>query len=374
MCGECSGTPDASIKTMDRRRFLKLGGAGLASAAAIGTFGPHRLMAQTSSGASLAAEFRAAEEEYGVPEELLLAMGYVNTLWEMPPPGVSDYQEGDLHGRGAYGTMQLFQNPSRDTLGTAAGLTGLSESRLKMDRASNVRGGAAMLADIAGQNKPSGLEGWQEAVAEYGDGPLYAQEVYETLESGASLTNSTGESLRLEAQEEEVEAPTVYTTQGRSADYGRAGWRPAYRGNFTNASRGVKKIDFIVIHVAEGSKSGTINWFQNRRANVSAHYVVGRNGSIAQCVRNADIAWHAGNWPVNKRSIGIEHAGYGSNRRTWTRRMVRSSAKLSAQLCRRFNIPADRGHIFGHRRASATLCPGRHFDRDRYIRLVRRFK
>jgi len=377
MCGECSGTPEASIKTMDRRRFLQLGGAGLAgvitATAATGAFGPRRLMAQTLSGTSLAAEFRAAEKAYGVPEELLLAMGYVNTLWEMPPPAVSDYQEGDLHGRGAYGTMQLLQNPSRDTLGMAAALTGLSENRLKRDRASNVRGGAAVLAKIARRSKPSGLEGWQEAVAEYGGGPLYAQEVYETLESGASLTNSTGESLRLEAQEV-VEAPVIYRTQGRVADYGRAAWHPAYGGNFTNANRGARKIDFIVIHVAEGSKSGTINWFQDSRANVSAHYVVGRSGGIAQCVRNADIAWHAGNWPVNTRSIGIEHAGYGKYSGTWTRRMVRSSAKLSAHLCRKFNIPADRDHIFGHRQASATLCPGKHFDRNRYIRLVRRFK
>jgi hypothetical protein len=28
-------------------------------------------------------------------------MGYVNTLWEMPPPEASDYVEGHLHGRGA---------------------------------------------------------------------------------------------------------------------------------------------------------------------------------------------------------------------------------------------------------------------------------
>jgi N-acetyl-anhydromuramyl-L-alanine amidase AmpD len=62
-------------------------------------------------------------------------------------------------------------------------------------------------------------------------------------------------------------------------------WRPAYRGNYTNANRGAAKIDYIVIHIAQGSYSDTINWFQDPRANVSAHYVISRRGRIAQCVR-----------------------------------------------------------------------------------------
>ena len=33
---------------------------------------------------TLEQEFRAAAAEYGVPVELLKAMGYVNTRWEMP--------------------------------------------------------------------------------------------------------------------------------------------------------------------------------------------------------------------------------------------------------------------------------------------------
>ena len=58
-------------------------------------------------------------------------MGYYNTLWEMPPPSASAYRKGDPEGRGDYGMMQLTQNPSRNTLGKAAKLTGLSGDRLK---------------------------------------------------------------------------------------------------------------------------------------------------------------------------------------------------------------------------------------------------
>ena len=62
---------------------------------------------------SLIAEFESAATEYGVPQDLLLAMGYVNTMWEMPPPRMTAYREDDIHGRGAYGIMQLVRNPGR---------------------------------------------------------------------------------------------------------------------------------------------------------------------------------------------------------------------------------------------------------------------
>ncbi len=73
---------------------------------------------------SLDTEFEVAAKEYEVPKELLLAMGYVNTRWEMPPPEASDDEEvepgeGSSEARGSYGIMQLVQNPSEDTLGEA---------------------------------------------------------------------------------------------------------------------------------------------------------------------------------------------------------------------------------------------------------------
>jgi hypothetical protein len=83
---------------MNRQDFLRLGGAGLAGAILLGTRGG-TVLAQT--GSSLKAELAAAAAKYEVPKELLMAMGYVNTLREMPPPEASDYVEGHLHWRGA---------------------------------------------------------------------------------------------------------------------------------------------------------------------------------------------------------------------------------------------------------------------------------
>lgn len=363
-----------SLGEMERREFLRISGAGLAGAVLLGTAASsgRRVLAQTRS--SLAAEFEAAAREYGVPRELLLAMGYVNTRWEMPPPSVDAYREGDIHGRGAHGIMQLVQNPWEDTLGEATRLTGLSEERLKNDRAANIRGGAAVLAGMQGSDRPQGLNGWQEALSEYGGIDLYATEVYETLQSGASATISTGESVKVAPQD--VEVPRILATQRtRRADYRHAVWRPAYRGNYTNGNRGAKQIDKIVIHIAQGSYSGTISWFRNRHSNVSAHYVVGERGKVTQCVRNEDIAWHAGHWGYNERSIGVEHSGYASSPGAF-RGTYRTSARLSAYLARRYNIPVDRKHFVLHRNVPRvnTACPGRYFDYDTYLRLVRRYK
>jgi hypothetical protein len=353
---------------MDRREFLRLGGAGLAGAVLLGTAGG-RVFAQ--SGTSLEAEFEAAAEEHGVPQELLMSMSYVNTEWEMPPPETTPYREGDIHGRGAYGIMQLLEEPVGVSLVRGAELTELSKETLKNDRAANILGGAAVLAEIQGPEKPADLNGWQQAVSEYGGIDLYAEEVYETLQSGASATISTGESLELPPQD--VEVPQVFSPQARG--YRRAVWRPAHRRNYSNRDRGPKNIDLIVIHIAEGSYSGTISWFKNRRSRVSAHYVVGGEDKVAQCVRNQDIAWHAGNWSYNRRSIGIEHAGYASDRDAWEGKYS-TSAKLSAYLSRRYGVPVNRDHFVLHRNVPGVSkpCPGPHFDYDRYLRLVQEYK
>ena len=362
--------------TMNRREFLRLGGAGLAGATLLGTAGG-RVLAQTES--SLKAEFETAARKYQVPVELLLAMGYYNTLWEMPPPSASAYRKGATEGRGDYGIMQLTQNPSRNTLGKAAKLTGLSKAQLKNDRSANIEGGAAFLSDLVGKTKPKKLDGWQEALTQYADTDLYASQVYGVLKGGASLTISTGERLKLSPQD--VEVPQVYTAQSGATNYWLAAWRPAASCNYTNSDRetsyDVKK---IVIHVAQGSYSGTVSWLENCAAGASAHYVVSSKGGMAQCVRNENIAWHAGWWDTNTHSIGIEHAGYIDNPEWFTRSMYHTSARLSAWLCKKYKIPMDRKHIISHSQVPGCSgsgggidChtdPGPYWNWKMYMRLI----
>jgi len=203
------------MRGMNRRRFLKLSGAGIAGSALLGITGSGSVLArEPSSSPQLVEEFEKAATEYGVPKGLLLAMGYVNTRWEMPPPEASEYEPGDLHGWGGYGIMHLVKNPSADTLGAASELTGIPEDELKTDRRSNVLGGAALLAASQGSGKPTRLGEWFGALAGRGRAPgrafkapsgigggeLYAGQVFETLRSGASATTRGGERIALEAQ------------------------------------------------------------------------------------------------------------------------------------------------------------------------------
>src|SRR3954454_2969320 len=80
--------------------------------------------------------------------------------------------------------------------------------------------------------------------------------------------------------------------------------------NFTQAKRPMGAIRFIVIHVSEGSFDGTVAWLRDPRAHASANFVVSRDGKVQELVPLHDIAWHAGNWAVNTRSVGIENVGF----------------------------------------------------------------
>src|SRR5262245_58829212 len=74
-------------------------------------------------------------------------------------------------------------------------------------------------------------------------------------------------------------------------------WQPAASCNFQASSRpGAYPILYVVIHKVQGSAPGAASWFQNCAAGVTAHYVFNNtNGFCYQCVREKDIAWHAGN-------------------------------------------------------------------------------
>ena len=193
---------------ISRGGFLKLTGAGVAGVFALGIMGSGGVLAQTQ----LRGEFDAAAEKYSVPVELLLAMGYVNTRWEMPQPAASNFEEEELDGKGLFGIMALVRNPSADTLGEASALTGISEDKLKTDRQSNIMGGAALLAKSQGE-KPFRLGEWlgavngdggngraYDAIGGIGGGELYVDQVLDTLKGGAEAEISTGEKIVLAPQ------------------------------------------------------------------------------------------------------------------------------------------------------------------------------
>ena len=145
-------------------------------------------------------------------------------------------------------------------------------------------------------------------------------------------------------------------------------YKPANQKNYKKGRS--SSIDLIVIHTMEGSLNGSVSWFQNPDAKVSAHYLVGKNGDIVQMVKDEDTAWHC--IGVNSRSIGIEHEGYESFG-NFPVQMLEASAKLVSSLCKGHKIPIDRRHIMGHNEVPNNnhKDPGKFWDWDVYMEMVR---
>jgi len=136
--------------------------------------------------------------------------------------------------------------------------------------------------------------------------------------------------------------------------------------------RGTYKPEAIVIHIMDGSLSGTDSWFATVASQVSAHYGIGKTGEIHQYVAEVDQAWHAGRvarptWKgihdgvnPNLYTIGIEHEGQPLVNDVWPEAMKQSSAELVADIAKRWSIPLDRDHVIGHYQifADKPNCPG----------------
>ncbi|MBL8047832.1 MAG: N-acetylmuramoyl-L-alanine amidase [Chthonomonas sp.] len=158
-------------------------------------------------------------------------------------------------------------------------------------------------------------------------------------------------------------------------DYASALWNPAYSGNYSTSNRpSTYPITHVVIHIMEGTYSGSISWFQNPSSNVSAHYMVrSSDGQITQMVREKDIAWHAGVTFYNQQAVGIEHEATSTSTSWYTDNLYWASARLTRYLTAKYNIPLTRTYIIGHRETGrATTCPGPYWDFDnKYMPLLK---
>jgi N-acetylmuramoyl-L-alanine amidase len=126
-------------------------------------------------------------------------------------------------------------------------------------------------------------------------------------------------------------------------------------------------IDALVLHHT-GTQSvtvdlATLRWTRGSNR-VSAHYLVGPDGTVYQLVPDKMAAWHAGHSEllgqavpsVNLRSLGIEITNEGTGQTPFTEAQYRALEQLVPYLARRYHIPKN--HIVGHR----DVAPGRKFD------------
>ncbi|WP_055556515.1 N-acetylmuramoyl-L-alanine amidase [Streptomyces sp. NBRC 110028] len=373
--------------------------------------------------------FAAAAKEHRVPLSVLLGVSYLQSRWDghrgapsvtggYGPMHLTDaftalsaaphHSQGTEDARGDQArplrvpeasVPEPRQLPARlRTLDRAAELTGLSAAALRGDAAANVRGGAALLA---AEQKKLGLPpsedpaDWYAAVAAYSGADsataaaVFADDVYDVIRGGAARTTGDGERVTLDAapqvtpdrrqlrslglpdpkRDPHVEAPDNVSCEWIPAPYEQFGDNDY--GNHDLGNRPLSQmIDYIVIHDTEGSWDTTIKLVQDPTY-VSWQYTLrSSDGHIAQHVPLKDVAWHAGNWYVNAKSIGLEHEGFLTAPDAWyTEAMYRSSARLVKWLARRYGIPLDRQHILGHDNVpgtTATTIKGMHTDPGPY--------
>ncbi|MFJ4201291.1 N-acetylmuramoyl-L-alanine amidase [Streptomyces sviceus] len=390
------------------------------------------------SSAGLQRAFATAAAEYHVPQSVLLGVSYLQSRWDTHagapsvtggygPMHLTDartalasaphHSEGTEDARGDSARAALLPDtkvpepaelPARlETLPKAAELTGLSTQDLRTDPAANVAGGAALLAAAQqdlGEPLSQDPADWYGAVARFSGADdsataaAYANDVFDVLRTGEARTTDAGQQVALAGRPNlapdtaqlartglrklnsgSTECPKTVSCEWIPAPYEEFGDNDY--GNHDLGDRPASQsIKYIVIHDTEGAWEGVLNLVQDPTY-VSWNYTLrSTDGHIAQHVKAKDVAWHAGNWYINAKSIGLEHEGFLANPDAWyTEAMYRSSARLVKYLSAKYGIPLDRQHILGHDNVpgptTSTVAgmhtdPGPYWDWRHYFELL----
>ena len=135
--------------------------------------------------------------------------------------------------------------------------------------------------------------------------------------------------------------------------------RPAYRVNTTNF--GMRKPNIVVIHyTAQKSCEQTLQTFTKAATQVSAHYVICKDGTLHHMLNDYLRAWHAGsgkwgnNNDVNSSSIGIEIDNNGLD--SFSLAQLNTLYGVLAFIKKAYNIPTS--NFIGH----SDIAPSRKTD------------
>jgi len=113
----------------------------------------------------------------------------------------------------------------------------------------------------------------------------------------------------------------------------------------------LRKPNYVIIHhTAQNSCEQTLKTFTMQKTQVSAHYVICKDGTIHHMLNDYLRAWHAGaaRWgndaDINSASIGIELDNNGYE--NFTQEQISSLLKLLTALKKQYNIPQQ--NFIGH--------------------------
>lgn len=309
--------------------------------------------------AGLDDDFARASRATGVPADLLKAVAYVETQWQMVDG--HDEHEGRQGGAGIFGLWG-------ENLARAAAAVKRDEAAVRTDEKLSIAAGAARLAELADKHGVTGdddLAAWEPVLADFAQNPdeaaraAYVIDVKRVLKAGVKVVAEDGSIVAELAAHGEIALPPAIAPF-HSADYGPAIFRSSPNFNSRNGTG----VSLVVIHSCEGNYAGCWGWLRNPDAGASAHYVVKEDGAeITQLVAESNRAWHVAaayecsraggaqcgynGVSTNNFSVGIEHAGFASQA-SWSSGIIEASAKLTCDITKSHNIPRDRNHVVSH--------------------------
>lgn len=118
-------------------------------------------------------------------------------------------------------------------------------------------------------------------------------------------SDTVSDTLRADAESETGEDAAVSETPAESAVASapsaaelraQLSLTEDYRASLSHGSKGPEFQKYIVLHDTEGNMSPqeTVDWWDGNGNLVAAHFVVGKDGGVVQCVPLDEIAHHAG--------------------------------------------------------------------------------
>jgi N-acetyl-anhydromuramyl-L-alanine amidase AmpD len=377
------------------------------------------------------------EEAYwrypNIPHGLLEATAYSASRLTNLQPALHDADNctGMPQGYGLFALIENGKGYFKNTLKTVCSHSGITPDQYKNDVRLQVLSVAKFLsreASIKQLDVRIPAEGFAVIVDELAEIPddssainnyalaLFKYDIYDQLQKGINTPSLKRAPVKVQLEQifpapllQKLQAPAVdiniekdnnttifaankqpaiaATNEQTTADYPSAIYVMANTNNFQSGRNGTK-VTHVTIHTAQGSYAGTISWFKNPGAHMSAHYIIrASDGQVTQMVKENDMALHVQS--ANAYSIGIEHEGYIEYGNKWyTDKMYKASAALVRNICTRYAIDATacyRGlattnsnaqsgaiHIKGHQHYSGNTQtdPGKYWNWTRYAELI----
>ncbi|MCC3160576.1 N-acetylmuramoyl-L-alanine amidase [Hymenobacter sp. 15J16-1T3B] len=315
-----------------------------------------------------AADFAAAYQQYPtVPRGVLEAVAYTQTHIRHITAAEQPSCMGMPLPSGVMGLFADGRGYFRENLKLVAQLSGLGEEQIKTDPGTNIRAYAAAYARLLEQLRLPAADVAQHlpVLLELSELPLskdpvngFARDSH--LYSVLTFLSKAENQQRYGFADPKLDLPAIFGSNyrvlsagatevsGRGVQGGGQQYDPGsspasvvnstdYAPALTNlttcnySSRSGTAITHYAIHTTQGSYAGTISWFKNCSAQVSAHYVIrSSDGQVTQMVTEVNKAWHIGS--ENPYTIGTEHEGYVDDASWYTTAMYSSSAALARDI------------------------------------------